>query len=99
MKKRGLLFGSFLLFTLMSGCDVIKDAADIEFIIERSHVYTVDANLTTFPYDIDLNTNSDYQKYKGKIGEWRASRLLCQYVRGQLRYRYKSGRDHQLCRR
>lgn len=67
MKKRGLLFGSFLLFTLVSGCDVIKDAADIEFIIERSHVYTVDANLTTFPYDIDLNTNSDYQKYKGKI--------------------------------
>lgn len=67
MKKRGLIFGSFLLFTLMSGCDVIKDAADIEFTIPYSHVYTVDTNLTTFPYDIDLNTNSDYQKYKGKI--------------------------------
>jgi hypothetical protein len=67
MKKRGLIFSSFLLFALMSGCDLIKDAADIEFTILQSHVYTVDANLTTFPYDIDLTTNSDYQKYKGKI--------------------------------
>lgn len=67
MKKRGLLFVSFLLSTLIGGCDLIKDATDIEFTILYSHVYTVDANLTTFPYNIDLNTNSDYQKYKGKI--------------------------------
>jgi hypothetical protein len=67
MKKRGLLFVSFLLLILMSGCDLIKDAADIEFTILQSHVYTVDADLTTFPYDIDLTTNSDYQRYKDKI--------------------------------
>jgi hypothetical protein len=67
MKKRGLVFVCFLLFALMSGCDKIKDAADIEFTIPYSHVYTVNTDLTTFPYDIDLNTNSDYQKYKGKI--------------------------------
>jgi hypothetical protein len=67
MKKRGLLFVSFLLFTLMSGCNIIKDAADIVFTLLYSHVYTVDTDLTTFPYDVDLNTNSDYQRYKGKI--------------------------------
>lgn len=67
MKRIGLILGSFLLFALMTGCDIIKDAADIEFTIVQSHVYTIDANLTTFPYDIDLTTNSDYQKYKDKI--------------------------------
>jgi hypothetical protein len=67
MKKKGALFVSFLLFTLASGCDVIKDATDIVFTILYSNVYTVDTNLTTFSYDIDLNTNSDYQTYKGKI--------------------------------
>jgi hypothetical protein len=56
-----------LLFALTSGCDIIKDAADIEFIIVRSHVFTIVADLTTFPYDVDLTTDSDYQKYKGKI--------------------------------
>jgi hypothetical protein len=67
MKKKGFIWGSFLLFVLMSGCNPIKDAADIEFTIPYSHVYTVNTDLTTFPYDIDLNTNSDYQRYKGKI--------------------------------
>jgi len=67
MKKRGLLFVSLLLSTLTGGCDLIKDSTDITFTIVYSHVYTVDANLTTFPYDIDLTTNSDYQKYKDKI--------------------------------
>jgi hypothetical protein len=67
MKTKGLIFVSFLVFALTSGCDIVKDAADIEFTILRSHVYTIDASLTTFPYDIDLTTNSDYQKYKGKI--------------------------------
>lgn len=67
MKKRGLLFVSFLLSTLIGGCDLVKDATDIVFTLVYSHVYTVDATLTTIPYDIDLNTNPDYQKYKGKI--------------------------------
>lgn len=67
MKKRGLLFVSFLLFTLMSGCDLIKDATDIEFTLTKSHVFTVDADLTTVSYNLDLNEDSDYAKYSGKI--------------------------------
>ena len=67
MKKRGLLFVSFLLFGLMSGCEAIKDATDITFTISRSHVFTVDADLTTISYDLDLNEDSNYEKYKGKI--------------------------------
>jgi hypothetical protein len=67
MKKMGLRAGSFLLFALIGGCDIIKDATDIEFTIPYSHVYTVETNLTTFPYDIDITTNSDYQRYKNKI--------------------------------
>jgi hypothetical protein len=67
MKKRGLIFWVFLFFTFIGGCDFNKDAADIEFTIPYSHVYTVDTSLTTFPYDIDLTTNSDYQRYRDKI--------------------------------
>jgi hypothetical protein len=67
MKKRGLLFVSFLLFGLMSGCEAIKDATDITFTISRSNVFTVDADLTTISYDLDLNDDSNYEKYKGKI--------------------------------
>lgn len=67
MKKSGALFCSLFLFFLTGGCDLIKDATDIEFTIIRSHVFTVDATLTTISFDIDLNTNPDYEKYKGKI--------------------------------
>lgn len=67
MKKTRLMTVLFLLFTFASGCDMIKDATDIEFTIPYSHVYTVETNLTTFPYDIDLTTNSDYQRYRSKI--------------------------------
>jgi hypothetical protein len=67
MRKRGLIFVFFFLFALTSGCDIIKDAADIEFTILQSHVFTIDVTLTTFPYDLDLTTNSDYQRYRGKI--------------------------------
>ncbi|MBM4312390.1 MAG: hypothetical protein FJ122_00560 [Deltaproteobacteria bacterium] len=67
MGRRGLILVLFALFAFTSGCDMIKDATDIEFTIIRSHVFTIDANLTTFPYDVDLTTDSDYQRYKGKI--------------------------------
>ncbi len=67
MKKRGLLFVSLLLFFLMSGCEAIKDATDITFTITKSNVFTLDANLATVSYDVDLNEDSDYAKYKGKI--------------------------------
>ncbi|MEW6334937.1 MAG: hypothetical protein AB1558_11765 [Thermodesulfobacteriota bacterium] len=67
MNKKRLFLVSILLSTLIGGCDLIKDATDVTFTVVYSNIYTVDANLTTFPYDIDLNTNADYQKYKGKI--------------------------------
>ena len=68
MKKKVLLFVSFLLFgCLISGCENLKDALDVTFSMRFNEVFTVDTTLTTFSYDIDLNTNEDYQKYKGKI--------------------------------
>ena len=70
MKKTGLLFVSFLLFGgLMSGCgDDIKDATDITFTITKSEVFTLDSpNLTTVSSNVDLNDNSDYARYSGKI--------------------------------
>ena len=68
MKKKVLLFVSFLLFgCFISGCENLKDALDVTFSMRFNEVFTVDTTLTTFSYDIDLNTNEDYQKYKGKI--------------------------------
>jgi hypothetical protein len=67
MKKMGLVSGFFLLFTLISGCDVVKDAADITFTITKNHVFTVAADLTTVSYNVDLNEDSDYARYSGKI--------------------------------
>jgi hypothetical protein len=68
MKKTALIFVTFALFAFTSGCDVIKDAADVEFIVSRNHIFTIDANLTTYPrYDVDLNEDEDYRKYRGKI--------------------------------
>lgn len=68
MKKRGLLFVSFLLFGgLMSGCEAVKDATDITFTLTKSHVFTVDADLTTVSYNLDLNDEPDYAKYSGNI--------------------------------
>ncbi len=67
MKKRGLLLVSLLLFGLLSGCEAVKDATDITFTITKNHVFTLDANLTTVSYNVDLNEDSDYAKYSGKI--------------------------------
>jgi hypothetical protein len=68
MKKRGLLFVSLLLFGgLMSGCEAFKDATDIEFTITKSNVFTLDTDLTTVSYNLDLNEDSDYARYSGKI--------------------------------
>jgi hypothetical protein len=70
MKKRVLLVVSFLLFgCLIIGCSDAKDALDVTFSIEKSNVFTVDTSSTTVSFDIDLNTNEDYQKYKDKIRE------------------------------
>ena len=51
----------------MSGCEAFKDATDITFTLTKSHVFTVDADLTTVSYNLDLNEDSDYAKYSGKI--------------------------------
>lgn len=68
MKKRVLLFVSFLLFgCFISGCSSVKDALDVTFSMEFDKVFTIDTTSTTVSYDIDLNTNEDYQKYKDKI--------------------------------
>ena len=68
MKKRGLLFVSLWLFGLMSGCEAVKDATDIEYTVLYSYTYNVDENsLTTYPYNLDLNDSEDYRKYKGHI--------------------------------
>ena len=66
--KIGLLFVSFLLFGVISGCEAVKDATDITFTIEKSKVFTVDENsLTTFSSNLDLNDSEEYRKYKGNI--------------------------------
>jgi hypothetical protein len=67
MIKRGLVFVCFLLFAFISGCDIVKDAADITFTLTKSHVFTVAADLTTVSYNVDLNEDSDYARYSGKI--------------------------------
>jgi hypothetical protein len=64
MKYRLLFILPLLLGLLLGGCE---DAADFEFTIIRSNVFTIDAPLGTFSYDVDLNTNSDYQRYKDHI--------------------------------
>jgi hypothetical protein len=69
MKKWGLHVVSFVLFTLASGCDAIKNATDVNFILVYNYVFAVDANLATHSYDIDLTTNPEYAKYRGKIKE------------------------------
>jgi hypothetical protein len=69
MKKRGLLIVSILLLGgLISGCgDSVKNALDVTFTMVFSHVFAIDTNLTTYSYDLDLNTNENYKKYHGKI--------------------------------
>jgi hypothetical protein len=76
MKKRSLLLVSAWILAMLSGCETIKDATDITYTLDYEHVYTIQDNLTTYPYDIDLNDNSDYQKYKGKIREIEIQHLI-----------------------
>jgi hypothetical protein len=67
MKKGSLIVASVWILALMAGCDTIKDATDVTYTLDYQHVYTIQDNLTAYPYDIDLNDNSDYQTYKNKI--------------------------------
>ena len=88
MKKIGLLLVSFLLFGgLMSGCDEVKDATDITFTITKSEVFTLDEDsLTTVSSNVDLNDNSDYAKYSGKIRD-----IEIDYLRYQITSNTGSG--------
>jgi len=67
MKKMGLLFVSLALLGLITGCEAIKDATEVEYTVYYSHTYTVNENLTTYPYNVDLEDSEDYRKYKGHI--------------------------------
>jgi hypothetical protein len=77
MKKMGLLFVSFLLVSLMGGCEAIKDAADITFTVQKSMDFTIDESvLTTYSTNLDLNDSDEYRKYKGNIKD-----IAIDYVR------------------
>jgi hypothetical protein len=67
MKNTLLTLSAILLFCFISGCGEIKDATDIVFDITENHVFTVQGNSATFSYNVNLEDNDDYNKYKGKI--------------------------------
>lgn len=67
MKKALPVFAAFCIFCLISGCGEIKDAMDIVFDISYNHIFTIQGNTETVFYDINLEDNDDYKRYKGKI--------------------------------
>jgi hypothetical protein len=67
MKRTLLILSVILLFGSISGCGEIKDAADIKFDITYNYVFTVQGNAATVSYNLNLEENDDYRKYKGKI--------------------------------
>jgi hypothetical protein len=67
MKKALQVLAAFCIFGLISGCGDIKDAIDIVFDINDNHTFTIQGNAVTLSYDINLEDNDDYRRYKGKI--------------------------------
>ena len=67
MKKALPVLAAFCIFGLISGCGDIKDAMDIVFDITSNHIFTIQGNTETLSYDINLEDNDDYKRYKGKI--------------------------------
>lgn len=67
MKRTLLILSVILSFGSISGCGEIKDAADIKFDITYNYVFTVQGNTATVSYNLNLEDNDDYRKYKGKI--------------------------------
>ncbi len=67
MKRTLLILSVILSFGSISGCGEIKDAADIKFDITKSHTFYVQGSATTLFYDLNLEDDENYKKYKGKI--------------------------------
>jgi hypothetical protein len=69
MKKALWAAAVILIFGSIVGCGEIKDATDIKFNITRDNVFTVQGDSTTLSYNVNLEDNDDYKKYKDKIRE------------------------------
>ena len=67
MKKALPVLAAFCIFGLISGCGDIKDAIDIVFHISYDHTFTIQGNTETLSYDINLEDDDDYNRYKDKI--------------------------------
>lgn len=67
MKKALAVLAAFCIFGFISGCGNIKDAMDIEFDITYNHIFTLQGSTATLSYDINLEDNDDYRRYKDKI--------------------------------
>ncbi len=67
MKKIRPVLAAICVFGLISGCGDIKDAIDITFDITYHHIFTIHGNTETLSYDINLEDNDDYRRYKNKI--------------------------------
>lgn len=67
MKKVLPVLAVFCIFGLISGCGEIKDAMDIEFHITYHHIFPIHGDTATLSYDIILEDNDEYNRYKHKI--------------------------------
>ena len=67
MKKALPILAALCIFGLISACGDIKDAIDIVFDISYDHTFTIQGNTETLSYDINLEDNDNYKRYKDKI--------------------------------
>jgi hypothetical protein len=67
MKKTRSVLAAICIVGLISGCGDIKDAIDIEFDITYHHIFPIHGYTETLSYDINLEDNDDYKRYKDKI--------------------------------
>lgn len=67
MKKALTALAAFCIFGLISGCGDVKDALDIEFYITYHHIFPIHGNTETLSYDIILEDNEEYKRYRHKI--------------------------------
>jgi hypothetical protein len=67
MRKAPSVLAAFCIFGIISGCGDVKDALDIVFDIPYNHIFTIKGNTETLSYEINLEDNQDYRRYKDKI--------------------------------
>jgi hypothetical protein len=75
MKKTLPALTALCIFGLFSGCGDIKDAIDIVFSVTYNHIFIIHGNTETLSYDINLEDNDDYRRYKNKIRDIRIDYL------------------------